>query len=85
MNEKEIKKLRCIYLVDRKDNEKLCNAIEEVKFLNAVIDMMAEDLQKYTTIRYAEDTKLMNGNYLMIMPELIKSYYFKKARGEEDV
>ena len=57
---------------------------EKNKKLEEVIDMMAEDLQKYTTIRYAEDTKLMNGNYLMIMPELIKSYYFKKTRGEEN-
>jgi len=80
----DIKKLRCIHLADKRDNEKLCNAIEQVKFLNVVIDMMAKDLQKYTTIKYAEDTKLMNGPYLMTMPELIKGYYFKKARGEKD-
>lgn len=71
MNE-DIKKLCCIHLADIRNNEKLCNAIEEVKFLNKVIDMMAKDIF---------NGFILNFNCI----EQAKEYYFKKARGKEDV
>lgn len=65
------------------------NYIERSQLYEKVIDMMAKDLVKVPTNDYVSETqqeiiRYMN-RHLKEKIETAKQYYFKKARGDEDV
>lgn len=50
MNEEEIRKYKCIHLADRRDSDKLCRAIEELKQYKdreqKLIDKLEDDIER---------------------------------------
>lgn len=78
--EEEINKLRCIHLADRHGGDKLCKALEMVKEQQKVIELMTDDLLHYN--EYQVNLELLTAT---ANGDTVQDYYFKKARGEEDV
>ena len=66
--------------MSKENTEWLINLIEEQ---SEVIDLMSEDLNKYTGFNYGQDTGMMIGPYMNTNTLEIKNYYFKKAREEK--
>ena len=75
-----------LYNQEKEKNKELVKVIKNVREMHdvkcKVIDMMAEEILKITKANDISNYLKQFSNYDI---DFVKQYYFKKARGEEDV